>query len=187
MSGSGTQSLLADITSSNFSLNPFNGLFTATTYSGSGASLTTNSVPPTSVNFIRFYAGTIPAQTIPTNSTATVIWNNQIENTGSAYTHSAGGTITVNTSGTYAITVSGTWNGNNYNTPFGVTIMGGIRIVLNTGFEYMGVTAFNASNYISTVSTILRLTNQTFTIQAYNVSAGSLTFDGLIEILRIGG
>jgi len=59
--------------------------------------------------------------------------------------------------------------------------------VLSTGFTYMGVTQYNGTNYISTVTAVLRLSTQTFTVQAYNITAGSLTFDPLIEILRIGG
>ena len=51
----------------------------------------------------------------------------------------------------------------------------------------MGVTQYNGSDWISTVTAVLRLTTQTFTVQGYNASAGGLNFDPLIEILRIGG
>jgi hypothetical protein len=186
VSGSGTQSLLADITIPNFTLNPSTGNLTATTFTGSGSGLSLNSVPPTSINYIRFYANRTSAQSIGASSSSAVIWNNTIENTGSAYTNSAG-TITVNTSGTYSITVTGTWSNFPGAVAFGVTIAGGIRIVLSTGFTYMGVTQYNGTSWISTVTTVLRLTTQTFTVQAFNTSAGDLTFDPLIEILRIGG
>jgi hypothetical protein len=70
---------------------------------------------------------------------------------------------------------------------FGVTLSGGVRIILSTGFTYMGVTQYNGTAWISTVTAVLRLTTQTFTVQGYNASTGSLDFDPLIEILRIGG
>jgi hypothetical protein len=188
VSGSGTQSLLADITIPNFTLNPSTGNLTATIFSGSGSGLSLNSVPPTSINYIRFQASRSSPQNIVATTSSAVIWNNTIENTGSAYTNSSG-TITVNTSGTYSITVTGTWGDGGFPgaVAFGVTLLGGIRIILSTGFTYMGVTQYNGTNWISTVTTVLRLTTQTFTVQAYNASTGNITFDPLIEILRIGG
>jgi hypothetical protein len=186
VSGSGNQTLLADITIPNFTLNPSTGNLTATTFSGSGSGLSLNSVPPTSINYFRFYANRTSPQSIAATTSTAIIWNNVIENTGSAYTNSVG-TITVNTSGTYSITVTGTWSALNAVDAFGFTLFGGIRILLSTGFTYMGVTQYNSANYISTVTAVLRLTTQTFTVQAYNITAGALTFDPLIEILRIGG
>jgi hypothetical protein len=71
---------------------------------------------------------------------------------------------------------------------YGITVLGNIRIILSTGFAYMGATQFNQTNWISTVTVVVRLTTQTFTVQAYNASNSSAyTFDSLIEILRIGG
>jgi len=101
------------------------------------------------------------------------------------------GIINVNTDATYSITITGSWSGGNVVTPFGITVFGGISILLSTGFTYMGVTALDydgiSSTYISTVTAVLRLTTQTFTVQAWNVTGAPLIFDGLIEILRIGG
>ena len=145
-------------------------------------------MPPTSINYIRFYASRSSPQNIVATTSSAVIWNNTIENTGSAYTNSAG-TITVNTSGTYSITVTGTWGAGGFpgGVVFGITLSGGVRIILSTGFTYMGVTQYSGTSWISTVTTVLRLTTQTFTVQAYNASSGDITFDPLIEILRVGG
>jgi hypothetical protein len=158
----------------------------------SGASITLNTVPPTSINYFRFQAS--KAQLIPASTSTPILWTNVLENTSSAYTNGlATGIINVNTDATYSITVTGTWSAGNVVTPFGITVFGGIRILLSTGFTYMGVTALDyngfSNSYISTVTAVLRLTTQTFTVQAYNATTGvgGLTFDGLIEILRIGG
>ena len=152
----------------------------------SGASITLNTVPPTSINYVRFYASRTSAQSITALTSTPILWNNVFENTGSAYTNSVG-TITVNTTGTYSITATGTWSGYPGQVVFGITLSGGIRILLSTGFTYMGVTQYNGSAWLSTVTAVLRLTTQTFTVQGYNASAGSVDFDPLIEILRIGG
>ena len=68
VSGSGNQTLLADISIPNFTLNPSTGNLTATTFSGSGSGLSLNTVPPTSINYFRFYASRLAVQSIGSNN-----------------------------------------------------------------------------------------------------------------------
>lgn len=146
-----------------------------------------NTVPPTSINYIRFYADRDVPFLLASTENKRIPWTNVIENTGSAYNNLAG-IISVNTTGTYSITVTGKWDGKNFATLFGVTLFGGIRILLSNGFTYTGVTHYDGTNFISTVTAVVRLLRiETVEVFAYNISSGTLTFDPLIEILRIGG
>lgn len=164
------------------------GALSATSFSGSGSGLSASSIPPTSIDSIRFYAsrGDSP-QKIVDGGNNPILFTNVIENNGGFLNNTSTGVIDVVTDGTYSITVTGTWSGFNGSVAYGVTLMGGIRILTSTGFTYMGVTAYDGTNYISTVTAVLKLTSQTFRVFGYNITGDLLTFDPLIEIVRLTG
>ena len=186
--GANSATSQAPNTKSTLSFNANTGTLSATRFSGSGSGLSASSIPPTSIDCIRFYASRTSPQNIAASGNTPILFNNIFENTGSSYTNSTStGVINVNTDGTYSITVTGTWSAVNVAVAFGVTLFGGIRIVLSTGFTYMGVTQYNGTDYISTVTAVLKLTTQTFRVFGYNITGGSITFDPLIEIVRLTG
>ena len=167
--------------------NPITGQLRAPIFLGSGSGLNTNTIPSTSMAVNRFKA-TTTSQNISAGQNSSVIFNAPTENTGYTY-NGATGVITFNTSASYSITLTGTWSGAPYDSSAPVPTMGGLRIITNTGMTYMGSTQNDGTNWISTITIVMRISATTDTIvcKAYNPSSSLLTITPNIEILRIGG
>ena len=113
--------------------------------------------------------------------------NDLTENTGYTY-NGATGVITFNTVASYSITLTGTWSGAPYDSSAPGPTMGGLRIITNTGMTYMGSTQNDGTNWISTITIVMRVSaTDTIVCKAYNPSSSLLTITPNIEILRIGG
>ena len=174
------------LTKSSLVFNGATGTLSATSFLGSGADLSIGTIRPVSLQTKQFLSLRTSPQSIPASTSQAIAFNSyQINTQGISGTSVT--TFNLSPDATYAITVTGTWSAINWANVYGIDFFGGIRILTNEGYTFMGVTQFNGNYWISTVNATLRITTQTFTIQAYNVTTSPLTFDPYIQINQVGG